>query len=150
MRDTTETKFNRALILIEGGARVQDACRAVGIGRSTLYEVTGADPGKADALKKALTRRNDELEEEALASVRGAFAIDWRSAGWFLERTKPEKYALRHQFRDREKEADPAAATEAHARLLATPDARQRYIEHLRKRIEEIENMPEEAAAAEG
>lgn len=84
------------------GASYESACRAAGIGASTLDDWRhGRFPRQADAALKAgfpdaLTRAQGESDLANLAAIRtAASAGDWRAAAWGLERRHPAEYGKR-------------------------------------------------------
>jgi hypothetical protein len=82
----TRRRERRLLKLIECGATVAEACRAVEITRKTIYRHARADMIFAERLRAARERRQSPLSaESALAG--------WREIAARLEREYPERWA---------------------------------------------------------
>jgi hypothetical protein len=82
----TRRRERRLLTLIESGATVAEACRAVEVARNTIYKHARADVFFAERLRAAREQR-----EPALDSID---ALDWREAARRLEADDPLRWAL--------------------------------------------------------
>ena len=91
--------FSEVVSRVRAGHWIKDACKAVGIPRSTLYAYLDRNPDKLDTLKRAEIERDSRLDEEAIASIQKAFATSWQAAAWWLERNHPERFSLRGELR---------------------------------------------------
>ena len=83
----TPRRERRLLALIEGGATIAEASRAVEISRQALYDRTRADVFFAERLRAARESRAPALAGETELP-------DWREAAEQLEREYPERWAL--------------------------------------------------------
>lgn len=113
--DLTAERIRQA---VRKGATWAMAAQVAGIGRSTLMEwkargKTGEQP-YADFLDR-LKRAQAERAEEALEKIQSAAGTSWQAAAWFLERTYPDRFALRRPV---ERDEVPPTPEEAE-RLVA-------------------------------
>jgi hypothetical protein len=83
----TRRRERRLLTLIEGGATIAEACRAVEISRQALY-----DRARDDVLFGERLRDAREQRTPALDSID---ALDWREAARRLEADDPLRWALK-------------------------------------------------------
>lgn len=150
MREVSREKCDRLLTLIENGATIAGAAEAVGVGEASVFRWARDDREFGQSLKKARVHRDEGLEEEAIAAVRGAFAKDWKSAAWWLERTRPHRFALRPTFRSPERESGPEEVAKARQRILADPSLREQYAGHLRRLADRVERGEDTEAVPAG
>jgi hypothetical protein len=80
------------LVLIEAGASVAEASRAVQLSHMTIYRHAQADPTVANRLDGARVRLPGHPTEPP---------DDWREAAAFLESAFPERWALPDIYPDR-------------------------------------------------
>jgi len=116
----TQKRFREIIALIEAGDTIQAACKKTGIGRSTFYRFLDSNRDKRDTLKKAEEIRDRATGDLAIEAVKAAFLNDWRSAAWWLERSYPEQFSLRTEFRV--KEAPKSLSGDEIAKKVATND----------------------------
>lgn len=81
----------KILEAVEVGNYLETAARLGGICYDTLNEWRKAYPAFSDALEKARA----QAEATAVAIVREAALTKWEAAGWYLERSFPDKYGRR-------------------------------------------------------
>ena len=67
---------------------------AAGINFSTFCEWM-KKPNFSHAIKKAELESESKGEERAILSIFKAMENQWQAGAWWLERTKPDKYALK-------------------------------------------------------
>jgi len=130
----TEERFSSLLEQIEQGHTITQACKSIGIGRSTLYRELNANRDKRDALKKAEEQRDVMITDEAIQAIFAAFGTDWRAAAWWLERNHPGRFSLREQLRPQEA-AKVTTEEEWDEMLRDSPELRR----HLRGMIDDAE-----------
>jgi len=121
----TEERLSLLLTEIEQGHTISQACKKIGIGRSTLYRELKANRDKWDALKKAEEQRDMMITDEAIHAIHSAFPKDWRSAAWWLERNYPERYSLRNDLRPQEAEKHVTTEEEWMEMLRDSPELRR-------------------------
>jgi hypothetical protein len=95
----TRRRERRLLALIEAGATIAEASRAVEISRQALYDRTRADVFFAERLRDAREQRTS-----ALVPIE---PLDWRVVARQLEAEHPQRWSLRDDDDD-----DPFAAFE--------------------------------------
>lgn len=109
---------------VRKGATWAMAAQASGIGASTLREWKQKGRGGQEpyaSFLATLKRAQAERAEEALEVIQKAAGTSWQAAAWFLERTQPERFALRRPVEREEKPPteEEAAALVAEAAKLA-------------------------------
>jgi len=95
--------IKKLLGLIGQGMTKEIACTAAGISRSTYYE--WCKEGKEHAqeeqdtlqrqLYEALPTAEAQCELQHLKTITKASKKDWHASAWYLERTRPARYAKR-------------------------------------------------------
>ena len=114
----TRRRERRLLTLIEAGATISEASRAVGISRMTVYRRTRADAAFANRLRLA----------RVLVRVPGPPVDDWRALALILESNFPERLVILTRAVERGEippQSDPQAVIEqlvapAYFRALVT------------------------------
>lgn len=109
----TPAKRKKLLDLIRKGNYRDPSCKAVGVGKRTLYNwlsrgATGEEPYATFA--RELDEAEVEAEAAALACIVDAGPTDWRAAAWFVARKHPERWAERPAPPPETKTAEVAAA----------------------------------------
>lgn len=136
----TEERFSSLLEQIEQGHTITQACKSIGIGRSTLYRELKANRDKRDALKKAEEQRDVMITDEAVKAIFAAFGTDWRAAAWWLERNHPERYSLRNDLRPQDAQNQVTTEEEWMEMLRDSPELRK----HLGCMIDQAETEANE------
>jgi hypothetical protein len=101
----TKRVFIKICRRVEVGWPATRACQAEGITYRRFRQVCQERPSYQRRYKKAEDLRFQHRREEAEESIMRAGERSWMAHAWWLERTLPEKYALRRVDRD-----DPQAA----------------------------------------
>jgi hypothetical protein len=109
----TPAKREALIKLLKQGNHRDTACRAVGIGRRTLYNwlTRGATgEGEYGEFAQQVIAAEAEAESVTLSYVLNAVPEDWRAGAWFLARKFPEHWAERPAPPPETKTAEVAAA----------------------------------------
>lgn len=95
----TEEKALAILSHIGQGKFLKEALGLESISSSSFYRHIEDFPEIHGRIKEAMEQQKSLFKEEALRTIRDAFATDWKAAAWYLERTYPCEYGrVRHEF----------------------------------------------------
>jgi hypothetical protein len=108
LKCTPETR-TRIVEAVRGGNYQETAANAAGIGATTYYrwlhagkEMFEHDTGPDHPLRlfyEEVTQALGDAEERCIRVIFAAMPTSWQAAAWWLERTRPDKFALRSQVR---------------------------------------------------
>ncbi|MDT9547611.1 MAG: hypothetical protein RI826_09795 [Chlorobium phaeovibrioides] len=99
---------------ISDGLTKEAACQLVGISRATFYNWLSQGEDDAAAGRRTLKRQLFEripvaeikCEKWHLSNIRKGAERDWRASGWYLERTRHERYGRRFVQPEQEESSD--------------------------------------------
>jgi hypothetical protein len=77
---------------IEEGQFLKEACASEAVSRAGFYRWLERNPEFRDPLKGALEKQRSAFKDDAIATIRHAFAKDWKAAAWYLERNYPAEF----------------------------------------------------------
>ena len=85
--------IKRACDAVEQGLTITQAAQSINVSTATLYRWIATDP----QIKEQIDAAKERLHLSALEALLKAANLkqDWRGYAWVLERTFPERYAVR-------------------------------------------------------
>ncbi len=95
----TEDQEKRLITLLRAGNRIAVACSIAGVPQSTIshmilrYERGEPTNSRGNEVAARLKRAQDYAEQVSVRKVRKA-GKGWQAHAWYLERTRPQQYAL--------------------------------------------------------
>ena len=114
----SEETVSRLLAALADGLTQKQACRACGIGESTLRDWREAH----SELEERMTEAREQARQKALAQIKAAGeAGDWRASEAFL------KLSFQQDYRKPDVQVD-VSATAGNANIVFTEEQRQRLI----------------------
>ena len=109
----------RAIIdALRVGCPIRVACQAAGVGPTTFksWVARGKSPDEADAPYRAfradVQKARAAGEAAALKVIHAAMPTTWQAAAWFLERSRPARWARAGRY-DRKPEAEALTVRDA-------------------------------------
>lgn len=103
-RTLDDTKRRQICVLIASGCTIADAARVVRCAVSTIHR----ERKQNKKFRAQLRRAEMRAQMQPLRAMRKAINTHWRAAGWWLERTHPERFSRQN----------PARFGPTHARAL--------------------------------
>jgi hypothetical protein len=100
-RQLDDPKRREILALVSSGCTVAEAARYVGCAASTIHRERKQNQEFRTQLRKAQA----DAETHALRAMRAAIDKHWGAAGWWLERTNPDRFARRNPLKFGPKQA---------------------------------------------
>ena len=96
----TSRAFLRIIRRIETGWSASAACQAEGFSYRRFRQICQTRPNYQARYQKAEKERADFRRERMEHVIQLAATTNWTAAAWWLERTNPDRYALRRVDRD--------------------------------------------------
>lgn len=101
-----KTKYSNELAekiagYIAEGCTYKEAYKKAGIGHCAFFKYLNEIKEFKELIKKAVEERDRVIEGEAIKCIMNAIQKGtWQAAAWWLERTNPEKYALKQRTKE--------------------------------------------------
>lgn len=101
-----KTKYSQQLAekianLVAEGHTYKEAYQLAGLSQSAFFKYMDKHREFKQLIKKAVEERDRVIEAEAVKCILNAIQKGtWQAAAWWLERTNPEKYALKRDNKE--------------------------------------------------